>query len=75
MMEIGTMKRDDIGSDGLADFMVNYPGPDLDGTEGNGIPDVGEPNFEITDNDESDQIGLTSFYSAPYPSVYPANEM
>ena len=67
-------ERDDIGSDGLADFMVNYPGPDLDGSEGNGIPDVGEPNFEITDNDESDQIGLTSFYSAPYPSVYPAND-
>ena len=31
-------------------------------------------NFEITDNDESDQIGLTSFYSAPYPSVYPSND-
>jgi hypothetical protein len=67
-------ERDDIGADGLAEFNVNYPGPDADGTEGNGIPDVGEPNFEITDNDESDQIGLTSFYSAPYPSVYPAND-
>ena len=67
-------ERDDIGSDGLADFHINYTGPDDDGTEGNGIPDVGEPNFEITDNDESDQIGLTSFYSAPYPSVYPSND-
>jgi hypothetical protein len=67
-------ERDDIGADGLAEFNVNYPGPDADGTEGNGIPDVGEPNYEITDNDESDQIGLTSFYSAPYPSVYPAND-
>ncbi|MFL2983011.1 MAG: hypothetical protein ACJZ12_01300 [Candidatus Neomarinimicrobiota bacterium] len=66
--------RDDIGSDGLAEFHINYPGPDEDGTEGNGIPDLGEPNFEITDNDESDQIGLTSFYSAPYPSVYPSND-
>ena len=67
-------ERDDIGADGLAEFNANYPGPDADGTEGNGVPDVGEPNFEITDNDESDQIGLTSFYSAPYPSVYPAND-
>ena len=65
---------DDIGADGLAEFHLNYTGPDEDGTEGNGIPDLGEPNFEITDNDESDQIGLTSFYSAPYPSVYPSND-
>ncbi len=65
---------DDIGADGLAEFHLNYTGPDADGTEGNGIPDLGEPNFEITDNDESDQIGLTSFYSAPYPSVYPSND-
>ena len=68
------IELDDIGADGLAEFHLNYPGPDEDGTEGNGVPDVGEPNFEITDNDESDQIGLTSFYSAPYPSVYPAND-
>ena len=65
---------DDIGSDGLAEYHLNYTSPDEDGTEGNGIPDLGEPNFEITDNDESDQIGLTSFYSAPYPSVYPSND-
>ena len=58
----------------MAEFHINYPGPDSDGTEGNGIPDLGEPNFEITDNDESDQIGLTSFYSAPYPAVYPSND-
>lgn len=46
---------DDIGSDGV-------PGTDdLDGTEGNGWPDAGEPNFDRTDPDESDQIGLTSF--------------
>ena len=66
--------RDDIGADGLAVYHLNYPGPDEDGTEGNGIPDVGEPNFEITDNDESDQIGLTSFYSASYPSIQPHND-
>ena len=67
-------ERDDIGSDGLDEYHINYPGPDTDGTEGNGEPDLGEPNFEITDNDESDQIGLTSFYSAPYPTIHPAND-
>ncbi|MBT3501775.1 MAG: hypothetical protein HOB40_08330 [Candidatus Marinimicrobia bacterium] len=68
------LNRDDIGADGLAEYHINYPGPDDDGTEGNGVPDVGEPNFEITDNDESDQIGLTSFYSAAYPSIQPDND-
>ncbi len=67
-------ERDDIGADGLGEYHYGYPGPDADGTEGNGVPDVGEPNFEITDNDESDQIGLTSFYSAPYPSIQPDND-
>ena len=66
--------RDDIGADGLGTYHLEYTGPDEDGTEGNGIPDVGEPNFEITDNDESDQIGLTSFYSASYPSIRPDND-
>lgn len=46
---------DDLGSDGIADSN------DPDGTEGNGIPDSGEPNFDRTDVDESDQIGLSSF--------------
>lgn len=67
-------ERDDIGSDGLGSYHYEYTGPDADGTEGNGVPDLGEPNFEITDNDESDQIGLTSFYSAPYPSIQPDND-
>lgn len=51
---------DDVGSDGLGPEDEGYPGPDSDGTEANGMPDVGEPNFEITDNDEIDQIGLTN---------------
>ncbi len=59
-------KIDDIGSDGLGPDYPDYPGPDPDGTEGNGVPDRGEPNFEYTDNDESDQIGLTSFLSADW---------
>ncbi|KAB2909028.1 MAG: hypothetical protein LC102_02060 [Ignavibacteriales bacterium] len=52
---------DDVGTDGLGPFDEGYPGPDPDGTEGNGRPDQGEPNFGRTDIDESDQIGLTSF--------------
>jgi hypothetical protein len=51
---------DDVGSDGIPN--TNDP----DGTEGNGIPDPGEPNFDATDPDESDQIGLSAFnYFAP----------
>lgn len=55
--------NDDTGTDGLVPFDPFYPGPDPDGSEGNGIPDLGEPSFEFTDNDEIDQIGLTSFFS------------
>ncbi len=54
--------RDDLGSDGLGPDFFEYTGPDANGTEANGIKDLGEPNFEFTDNDESDQVGLTSFY-------------
>ncbi len=54
----------DTGSDGLLPGEEGYPGPDSDGTESNGIPDDGEPNFDRTDLDESDQIGLTSFTPA-----------
>lgn len=52
--------NDDTGSDGLGPENENYPGPDADGSEANGVPDPGEPNFEFTDNDEIDQIGLTN---------------
>ena len=44
---------DDVGADG-------QPGTGDIG-EGDGIPTPGEPNFDATDVDESDQIGLTSF--------------
>ncbi len=60
---------DDTGSDGIGKNFGEYVGPDADGTEGNGVPDPGEPNFEYTDNDESDQIGLTSFTAGPYPGI------
>lgn len=52
--------NDDTGSDGLGPEFEGYSGPDPDGTEANGRPDPGEPNFEFTDNDEIDQIGLTN---------------
>jgi len=54
--------NDDVGSDGLGPEDDGYPGPDSDGTEANGRPDQGEPNFGKTDNDEIDQVGLTSWY-------------
>jgi hypothetical protein len=44
---------DDVGEDGVAG--TNDPG------EGDGIPTEGEPHFDRTDKDESDQIGLTGF--------------
>ena len=59
----GERLNDDTGSDGLVPFDPGYTGPDPDGTQGNGKPDLGEPNFEFTDNAEIDQIGLTSFFS------------
>ncbi len=45
--------KDDVGADGL-------PGTH-DMGEGDGIPTEGEPHFDKTDVNESDQIGLTSF--------------
>ena len=43
---------------------------DLDGKSddlnGNGVPDPGEPDFDLTDLDESDMIGLTSFWAPVY---------
>ncbi|MCA9755521.1 MAG: T9SS type A sorting domain-containing protein [Candidatus Eisenbacteria bacterium] len=43
----------DVGADGLADTG--------DTGEGDGMPTAGEPNFDQTDLNESDQIGLTGF--------------
>lgn len=61
----GELLRDDVGSDGIGPFDENYIGPDPDGTEGNGRPDQGEPDFGILDKDESDQLGLTGFAIFP----------
>ena len=46
-------KHDDIGADGVPNTH--------DSGEGDGIPTEGEPHFDKTDANESDQIGLTSF--------------
>lgn len=50
--------NDDVGKDGVGPFDRQYTGPDQG--EGDGIPTDGEPNFDKTDKDESDQIGLTA---------------
>jgi hypothetical protein len=60
----GEALNDDVGSDGIGPLDEGYPGPDPDGTEGNGKPDQGEPDFGILDKDESDQLGLTGFLIA-----------
>jgi len=53
---------DDVGMDGQPN--TGDPG------EYDGVPTAGEPNFDQTDKDESDQIGLTSF-----DYFTPANEI
>lgn len=58
--DYGEQIMDDVGSDGVGPYDQDYIAPDIDRTEGNGVPDDGEPNYNKTDNDESDQIGLTS---------------
>ncbi|MGE5401099.1 MAG: hypothetical protein ACM3S2_11895 [Ignavibacteriales bacterium] len=60
----GEPLNDDVGSDGIGPYDENYKAPDKDGTEGNGRPDQGEPNFGLLDKDESDQLGLTGFLIA-----------
>ena len=65
---------DDVGADGIGILDPKYDEPDQDGTEGNGQPDQGEPNFGKTDNDESDQIGLTSFCAPVYGTLQISND-
>ncbi len=50
--------NNDVGDDGVGPFDPQYIGPDAG--EGDGLPTNGEPNFDKTDIDESDMIGLTS---------------
>ncbi len=55
--DVGEPLNDDLGADGVGPFDLQYKGPDEG--EGDGKPTHGEPNFDETDKDESDQIGLT----------------
>jgi len=50
--------NNDVGQDGVGPFDSQYT--IADEGEGDGLPTDGEPNFDKTDKDESDQIGLTS---------------
>ncbi len=55
-------RKDDVGADGAAGTR--------DLGEGDGLPTNGEPNFDRTDVNESDQIGLTAFeYFTPPGAV------
>jgi hypothetical protein len=56
--DVGEPLNDDLGADGVGPFDPQYLGPDAG--EGDGLPTHGEPNFDETDKDESDQIGLTA---------------
>ncbi|MBI5726314.1 MAG: hypothetical protein HY965_00555 [Ignavibacteriales bacterium] len=58
---------DDVGQDGKA--KTNDLG------EGDGLPTPGEPNVDLTDIHESDQLGLTSFqYYAPSNGIKMADD-
>jgi len=72
----GDGRIDDVGDlDGLSDDVGRdgIPGT-FDEGEGNGVPDPGEPDFDMTDLDESDQLGLTSFAAPVYATVVPADD-
>ncbi len=63
--------NNDTGRDGVGPLDTHYPGPDSDGSEANNQADPGEPNFDETDLDEADQIGLTSFNVVGFHEIYP----
>ncbi len=66
---------DDVGADGINGDTnrngVQDEGEYWDEGEGDGVPTPGEPNFDQTDLDEADQIGLTSFAVYEYGSMFP----
>lgn len=57
---------DDTGADGI-------PGTN-DYGEGNGVPDLGEPDYEVLDLDEKDLLGLTAVRSFVYGTAYAAQD-
>ncbi len=56
----------DINRNGIQDGIETW-----DEGEGDGVPTHGEPNFDETDLDEADQIGLTSFAVYIYNTLAP----
>lgn len=65
-------ETDDVGIDGISNTFDQGEGDGVP-TSGQRLPDgrpdplaPGEPNFEYTDLDEADQIGLTSFASSTW---------
>jgi hypothetical protein len=59
---------DDVGQDGKPNTN--------DFGEGDGMPTTGEPNFDQTDVNESDQLGLTSFqYFVPAGDITMSNDV
>lgn len=57
---------DDRGTDGIGPDENGWPGPDPNGTETNGVMELGEPKFDLTDIDEADQAGLAHIYVYEY---------
>lgn len=57
---------DDVGADGVAGTG--------DTGEGDGLPTPGEPNFDALDVNESDQVGLTSFFYFTPPGAVRMND-
>ena len=73
-------KRDD-GIDNDGDWNAEFDDVGADGKdntndygEGDGMPTAGEPNFDATDVDESDQIGLSSFNYFTPSNEYPMDD-
>jgi len=60
------VEKHDLGGDGVSG--TGDPG------EGDGVPTAGEPYFDATDLDESDQIGLTSFDRFYVGTVFPKDD-
>ncbi len=56
---------DDVGADGRSGTG--------DAGEGDGVPTLGEPNFDALDKDETDQVGLSSFYYFTPPNAVQLN--
>ncbi len=76
---IDEKRNDGIDNDGDWDPLIDDVGADgkagtLDYGENDGVPTAGEPNFDQTDVDESDQIGLTSFNYFTPANDYPMND-